>query len=248
MKYYRMLLKKPLRDFVRMSSEILVGKENIKYAHHINGSPTVVFENGFCAGMSCMKYWDSTFLALKSTASLFAYDRYDEALKEKEITNISLHLEHKAMLLKQLLDAKNLKPPYLLVGHSLGGLYVQYFAHRYSDEVAGLVLVDAVYPSKIEPKNLLDKNIEKIAEHIIDLPKPTRKSIILLSATQDGKANDKCMHAEMIASSIQGQKAYAIHYMNAIQMWVESGHMIQYEKPETIVNVVREIINSPLKH
>jgi pimeloyl-ACP methyl ester carboxylesterase len=44
--------------------------------------------------------------------------------------------------LEAVLKAANLTPPYILVGHSLGGAIVQVFAHRYPNEIAGLVLVD----------------------------------------------------------------------------------------------------------
>jgi len=44
--------------------------------------------------------------------------------------------------LHTLLSRANVSPPYVLVGHSLGGVYVRYYAHRYPGEVAGMVLVD----------------------------------------------------------------------------------------------------------
>ncbi|WP_432508114.1 alpha/beta fold hydrolase [Kineococcus esterisolvens] len=45
--------------------------------------------------------------------------------------------------LRQALHRSGHAPPYLLVGHSMGGLFVREFTHRYPDEVAGLVLVEA---------------------------------------------------------------------------------------------------------
>lgn len=45
--------------------------------------------------------------------------------------------------LHSLLGKAGIKAPYVLVGHSLGGLHLQLYAMRYPDEVAGLVLVDA---------------------------------------------------------------------------------------------------------
>lgn len=44
--------------------------------------------------------------------------------------------------LRALLRGAALPPPYVLVGHSLGALNLQVFAHRYPDEVAGIVLLD----------------------------------------------------------------------------------------------------------
>lgn len=48
--------------------------------------------------------------------------------------------------LRAALQAADLPPPYVLVGHSAGGLHMRLFAGRYPDEVAGLVYVDAVSP------------------------------------------------------------------------------------------------------
>jgi pimeloyl-ACP methyl ester carboxylesterase len=47
--------------------------------------------------------------------------------------------------LHQLLAAARIEPPFILVGHSLGGLYVQAFAERFPRDVAGVVLVDSVH-------------------------------------------------------------------------------------------------------
>jgi pimeloyl-ACP methyl ester carboxylesterase len=48
--------------------------------------------------------------------------------------------------LRTLLDRGGVAPPFLLVGHSFGGLVMRIFAHRYRTEVAGLVLVDPAHP------------------------------------------------------------------------------------------------------
>lgn len=47
--------------------------------------------------------------------------------------------------LRAELAKRNIRPPYVLVGHSLGGLYMQYFARNFPGEVAGLVLVDSTH-------------------------------------------------------------------------------------------------------
>src|ERR1700735_5593465 len=47
--------------------------------------------------------------------------------------------------LRAELKRRNIDPPYILVGHSLGGLYMQYFARNYPKEVAGLLLVDSTH-------------------------------------------------------------------------------------------------------
>jgi pimeloyl-ACP methyl ester carboxylesterase len=52
--------------------------------------------------------------------------------------------------LRALLTERGLAPPYLLVGHSLGGLFMQYYARNFPDEVAGLILVDSSHWEQTE--------------------------------------------------------------------------------------------------
>lgn len=48
--------------------------------------------------------------------------------------------------LRVLLDRGGVAPPFVLVGHSFGGLVMRIFAARYRDDVSGLVLVDPAHP------------------------------------------------------------------------------------------------------
>jgi pimeloyl-ACP methyl ester carboxylesterase len=47
-----------------------------------------------------------------------------------------------------LLEGANIDGPYVLVGHSFGGLYMQTYAARYPEEVAGMALVDSSQPGQ----------------------------------------------------------------------------------------------------
>ena len=111
---------------------------------------TVVFENGSRAEL---QGWSGVISALDSQTSqsaaestkswsLFAYDR--PGVGRSEPTDRPRDGRQIVADLRELLQQQDLKPPYLLVGHSLGGLYMQLFARLYPDEVQGLVLVDAL--------------------------------------------------------------------------------------------------------
>jgi pimeloyl-ACP methyl ester carboxylesterase len=63
--------------------------------------------------------------------------------------------------LHALLAAKAIAPPYILVGHSAGGLFVRVFAHLYPKEVAGLVLVDPATEEDYE-RMQHDKSVEDL--------------------------------------------------------------------------------------
>jgi pimeloyl-ACP methyl ester carboxylesterase len=57
--------------------------------------------------------------------------------------------------LHNLLDRAHVPGPYVLAGHSFGGLYVRTYAAKYPEEVAGLVLVDstAAHNTPVSPQN-----------------------------------------------------------------------------------------------
>lgn len=62
--------------------------------------------------------------------------------------------------LRALLRGIGAAPPYILVGHSLGALYVRRYAQRYPDEVAGLVFMEPAhegFPAIMPTQTLLDK-------------------------------------------------------------------------------------------
>jgi len=57
--------------------------------------------------------------------------------------------------LHRLLQEAEVEPPYVMVGHSFGGMNVRLYAHRYPDEVAGMVLLDALHEAQFLNSPLL---------------------------------------------------------------------------------------------
>jgi len=106
---------------------------------------TVVFENGSRATLAG---WDKVLDGVKGSATVFAYNRPGYA--NSEATSAPRDGATIVEQLRATLRRKGLQPPYVLVGHSLGGLYMQLFARRYPEEVQGLVLVDALYPRVVK--------------------------------------------------------------------------------------------------
>lgn len=106
------------------------------------GSPTVVFESGLGDGKDS---FERQIKSLSSEATLFFYDRpgYGGAAFWNSDADGERTGEEVASHLHDLLGEAGAQPPYVLVGHSIGGLYVLSFAKLYPDEVAGIVLVDS---------------------------------------------------------------------------------------------------------
>lgn len=104
-------------------------------------SPTVVFQPGLGDGMSA---WSAVLERLPSDVATFAYDRpgyggSTGTLRSRDPCSVARELH-------TILHISGVAAPYLLVGHSLGGLYQYAFAMLYPEEVAGVILVDATHP------------------------------------------------------------------------------------------------------
>jgi pimeloyl-ACP methyl ester carboxylesterase len=67
--------------------------------------------------------------------------------------------EQAARELQQLLDALDLHEPIILIGHSLGGLYVNHFARLYPDRIRAAILLDPVSPRDVEAQQQLSPEV-----------------------------------------------------------------------------------------
>lgn len=104
-----------------------------------HGSPTVLFEAGLG---DQIRAWALVQPAIAKATRACAYDR--AGLGFSDPSGRPGTPANAVDDLQRLLVAASIKPPYILVGHSLGGMYAQLFADRHRSEVAGMVLVDPV--------------------------------------------------------------------------------------------------------
>lgn len=113
---------------------------------------TIVFENGSGTPLSEWTENKDFFQCVKPYGNLFVYDRNSLG---KSLPDLSMSLDKPLTAklvnfkLMQLLNKNSIKPPYILVAHSYGGMYAGYFARRYPALVKGVLMVDPV-PSSYE--------------------------------------------------------------------------------------------------
>ena len=107
------------------------------------GSPTVILEAG---ASSFSLDWSLVQPEIAKTNRVCSYDRarlgWSDPGGQETAANFVQDL-------KRLLEAANEDGPYVLVGTSMGGVYVRLFQMRYPDEVVGLVLVDPVHEDRL---------------------------------------------------------------------------------------------------
>ena len=104
-----------------------------------SGSPTVILEAGF--GRSSTD-WRDVQPQLGRTTRTCAYDR---AGLGSSVAMPGVHdADDEVRDLQQLLFSARIGPPYVLVGHSYGGLLTRLYAYDHPGDIAGMVLVDAM--------------------------------------------------------------------------------------------------------
>jgi len=104
-----------------------------------SGSPTVILEAGLSGDFTS---WNTTQPEIAKFTQVCSYDRAglsysDPGPKPRNaiLTTSDLHT---------LLTKANITPPYILVGHSFGGLLIRRYYFEYPDEVAGMVFIESL--------------------------------------------------------------------------------------------------------
>ena len=137
------------------------------------GTPTLVLEAGFPGDSET---WRDVQPQLGRKTRTCAYDR---AGLGNSLPMPGVHdARDETRDLQRLLDAAHLRSPYVLVGHSYGGMLVRLFAHEHPDETAGIVLVDArgrdatrrslaIWPKSVAPA--VRRNVFRPVQQGVDL-------------------------------------------------------------------------------
>lgn len=162
--------------------------------------------------------------------------------------------------LRESLKARGLLPPYVLVGHSLGGLYMQYYTRRYPGEVRALLLVDSTHWEQLQRiereapamyrvlriSSLLMNPIMRremadsraAGQQVAVLAAPAAVPTIVLSSTKASMGEN----AEFRTLEAQLQREIAGAYATRRHEFVtDSGHYIQRDQPQAVIDAAREL-------
>jgi pimeloyl-ACP methyl ester carboxylesterase len=121
------------------------------------GSPTVILEAG--TGDYSLT-WAYVQPEIARSTRVCSYDRanlgWSETSPYPRTATTQIEELHK------LLVNANIQGPYVLVGHSLGGMLIRMYAHTYPDEVVGMVLVDSMHEDRTIHNPELVKAIQEM--------------------------------------------------------------------------------------
>jgi pimeloyl-ACP methyl ester carboxylesterase len=164
------------------------------------------------------------------------------------------------------LQNAGIKPPYILVGHSLGGPYNRVFAGMYPDEVKGMVLVDPTQEEFIEwnlarhPNNP-DRTDDEWKEIMATLSEahesavPKDIPVVLITGMGPRPFPEFMTEEEKKDYKEQRQKWLEFHdewlgkLSNAQHIITEkSGHEVPFTEPELVVNAIRQVVDEARNH
>ena len=216
-------------------------------------SPTVVFE----AGLGAYKEeWRKIFPVVAATHAAFAYDR--PGVGRSEATTRPRDGATIVEDLRRLLRARGFAPPFVLVGHSAGGLDMQLFARLHPQEVAGLVLVDPTHPAQFIGEGAMDKRpllsqfvvaavmtraakaefaaLDQTGREALAAPPPPADMPIMILIAPDASG-------DRLALIDNAKRAdFARLYPHATLRAVAGGHNIPGNDPQAVLDAIAEVL------
>jgi len=219
------------------------------------GAPTVVFEAGFGGGIAS---WSTLQAEIAKFARTVSYDR--AGLGRSEMGPKPRSARQIALELHAALEKAEIKPPYVLVGHSLGGVYVRIFTDMYPKEVAGMVLVDPSQEAFEEWARVhLAAEEKEEAAAIARAPEGVRAELAALDATYaEARAarapsgipvtllsatRDESISAEARRVWIEKQRDWIARVPGGKHIIAETNHFIQAQQPALVIEAIRQIVD-----
>jgi pimeloyl-ACP methyl ester carboxylesterase len=226
--------------------EILTfGDQNLHIEMQGESGPTVVFEAGLGNDTST---WKLVAGPVAKFARVVLYDRPGLGQSVPLMnTSSAITADQVATNLRKLLVAADIRSPYILVGHSLGGLYVQMFARKFPGEISGVVLLDsssADAPSELKTRARLEPGTVDFLEEqgIAESNKQVRNAgpfpnvpLVVIAATDHGP-----FFKDWEPTLMHLQRQLATLSPRAELIVAEgSGHDVQLDRPDTVVDAIR---------
>jgi pimeloyl-ACP methyl ester carboxylesterase len=236
-----------------------------------SGSPTVVFQGGLTTDWVDVQDRVAQFTrACSYDPANGLWGRSDPAPTPRTAKDVVADLH-------ALLAAANVPGPYVLAGHSDGGLFVQLYASKHPSEVAGLVLIDAVSPhyyarrtallkkllppaawkatmrelrarapALIDPEQIdMETSLAQTRAALHAAPLHPMPLFVLTHGRVDQPDTDPRISApdERLWQTLQNELAALVPNSKHV-IAKRSGHDIQHDQPELVVNAVHDVVEA----
>lgn len=248
-----------------MSKKVLPSTTNdilFEYLQVGESTPTILFFNGF---RMRLESWDKVYAPLSPTASMLLFNRLGVGHSCKADKNQDAKTVVEAV--HDMVVELNIQIPYILVAHSLGGIFVNLYARTYPCEVGGVVFVEASHPDEIAKQrahripawiSVSNEAIKKI-EIFFDPFKYSEDESILESIEQISTAN---VFPDIPIAVVTGtnnmpfapKEPFEIHLNHQMKLLElssdstqflcqESGHFPQITQPKIVIEAINFIID-----
>ena len=224
------------------------------------GKPTVIFESGLGGPKERSKEnWFQVKGSISKITRTLSYDRAglgesDQSKQERTCLN-QVHELH------TLLNTAKVKGPYIIVAHSIGGFNARLFADIYPKEVAGIVFVDCSHENQLDDwmKYLSSKKIEDMRNQYASTEQTFDEMLLSAKQVKEIRKKDSLREIPIIVLTAdhngseiyEGEGKVWIKYQDDIASLSNKskhiivkncGHYIQLEKPEIVIDAIKEII------
>ncbi len=236
------------------------------YRLHINcagaiskGGPTVVMDAG---GYDSSESWNQVQPQIAKFTRTCVYDR--AGLGKSELRpDPSYPSQEIVKDLHTLLLNAHIAPPFVLVGHSFGGMNMRLYAAQHSEEVVGMVLVDSVHEDE------MDRWVAMLPLEIKDRMSSEDKAQLAKLAISEGQVRAAHWHSDIplvvlthgvitpsdysIPSMMAKGEALRLEMQEALArlssrskhiIAEKSGHYIQRDQPELVIDSVRQVVEA----
>ncbi|MYM21962.1 alpha/beta fold hydrolase [Duganella sp. FT135W] len=243
-----------------------VGKYHVDMVSTGSGPYTVIFESGFASPLGV---WQKVAPEIAKSARTVIYSRagigQSDARPEPRLP------QRYSVELDQLIEAAQLKPPFILVGHSYGGYLIRLFAARHPDQVAGMVFVDPSMErfdaelNKVDAAKLAQdhrridaltppqfKAESKLLDHALatagKMPPPKLPDVpaIILTSTMVRPNPEFFMHTQPAVAVWRNLHDQLFRQFSSGSHIVtaNSGHNIHLEEPALVIGAIQQVMAS----
>jgi pimeloyl-ACP methyl ester carboxylesterase len=230
------------------------------------GDPTIVFDSGLG---DALEIWDSVQPEIAKQARTVLYDRAGIGKSDPGPHPRSAYCMVEELRL--MLRAADIRPPFVLVGHSMAGFTLRVFAHNRPEEVAGLVFVDAshedlmsrweaartpeewsgfqekmegVYKNAPEGELAEWRHFPQNAASMREIGPPPDVPIAFLTSTRLDEASASVgITEEDMQAKLDLHREWLVQAPQATHTVTEaSGHYIQQDEPDLVIDAIRGVL------
>ena len=229
-------------------SIVSVNGHDVEYAVKGANSPAIILING--AG-GPMEGWHKIWGDLGQDNVLFAYNRFGIGRSSKPgepQTGIVMARDLRALLL-----SLKIEPPYVIVGHSLGGFIAHLFTTAYPDDVLGLVflesstIMDAL--SDRRRKHQAGPNVYSEVDHVAETVKQIQEARTFPNIPITVVAGNKPSFGWLMPRAIKEARMshqeglVSLSGRGRLTIARRSGHFPQLSEPNLVIQEIRWLLN-----